>query len=417
MSGAPRILIVAGELSGDLRGAELAHEIRRLRPEAEIIAVGGPHLRAAGARIVMESEELSVMGLTEGAARAGAILRAWSRLKRLVRGREAGERPPDLLIPIDFPDFNLRLARVARRAGIKVLYYVSPQVWAWRRYRVRTLARRVDHLAVVFPFEEEIYRGLCPVTFIGHPAVDTARASASRAALRHELGLTEGERLVALLPGSRRAEVGELLPIMRDALRELGPGLRVVVALASESLRPLVEEILALPGRPGSSESTAGLSPPLLMAGRNFDVVPEGPGEDGGSSGPLILAGRTFDIVAAADVVAVASGSATLEVALLGTPMVVLYRLSRLSFAVARRLVRVPWIAMPNLILDREAVPELVQNEATPERLAAELRAILADPEREGAMRTALGQVREKLGLPGAAQRGAELALSLLAPT
>ena len=409
MSGVPRVLIVAGEASGDLRGAELAREIRARRPEVEITAVGGAHLRGAGARIVLESEQLSVMGLTEVLSRIGSILAVWGRLKRLLRGREPGERAPDLVILIDFPDFNLRLARIARRAGVKVLYYVSPQVWAWRRYRVRTLARRVDHLAVVFPFEEEIYRGLCPVTFVGHPALDTVRANRSREEVRRELGLLPEERLIALLPGSREAEVRELLPILLPALRALGPGVRGVIALAAESLRPLVAELMAadVSARQVPRETQAGSPEAARVAG-------ESACSEAGEPGPAVLSGCTWDLVAAADAVALASGSATLEMALLGTPMVVLYRLSRLSFAVARRLVRVPYIAMPNLILERAAVPELVQDEATPGRTAGELRALLAEDPRAAAMRADLAQVRARLGAPGAAGRTADIALALL---
>ena len=433
MNGVPRVLIVAGEASGDLRGAELAREIRARRPDVEIMAVGGPHLRAAGARIVLGSEQLSVMGLTEVLSRFGSILAAWGRLKRLLRGREPGEPAPDLMIPIDFPDFNLRLARIARRAGVKVLYYVSPQVWAWRRYRVRTLARRVDHLAVVFPFEEECYRGLCPVTFVGHPALDTVRASRSREELRAELGLLPEEKLVALLPGSRQAEVRELLPVLLPALRALGPGVRGVIALASESLRPLVAELLMQAGDPvgqgvrDTSEGNRGTARRAAdrtergtlggaaAAGQSLGTTTAAAsGHAAGKGAPAVLSGRTWDLVAAADAVALASGSATLETALLGTPMVVLYRLSRVSFAVARRLVRVSHIAMPNLILERTAVPELVQDEATPERTAGELRALLTEAPLAAAMRADLAQVRARLGEPGAAARTADIALSLL---
>lgn len=376
-SEGPSVLLVAGEASGDLRGAELLEELRRRSPGLRARGMGGERLRAAGLEIEVDAGEVSTMGFTEVVGRLGSVLRSYRRLRRLLlRGDERGRRP-DLAVLIDLPDFNLRLARIARRAGVPVLYYVSPQVWAWRRYRVRTLARRVDHLAVVFPFEAEIYRGLTDVTFVGHPALETVRPTRSREEVRSSLGVADSERLVVLLPGSRPAELRALLPPMLGALARLGEGVRGAVALADERLRPLVRE---------------------------------------GTAAPLpALSGATYDLVAAADLVLTASGSATLETALLGTPMVILYRLSALSFALARLLVRVPHIGMPNLILGERVVPELVQGDASPERIAAEARPLLFDRDRAERMRQALGRVRARLGEPGAAARTAEIAVRMLA--
>jgi lipid-A-disaccharide synthase len=373
MSSGPRVLLVAGEVSGDLRGAELVDELRRLVPEVRVAGVGGERLRAAGMDILVGAEELSTMGITEVFARAGSILRSYGKIRRAIRGQD-GPRP-DLVILIDFPDFNLRLAKVAQRVGVPVFYYVSPQVWAWRRYRVKTLARRVDRLAVVFPFEAKLFAGLVQVDFVGHPALETVRAERSREEVRAELGIAEGTRLVALLPGSRRAEIASLLPAMLGALAQQ-ENVEGVIALAGEELRPVVCEA-------------------------------------GGSSLPMV-AGCTWDLVAAADLVLLASGTATLETALLGTPMVVSYRLSALTYTIVRMLVRVDHIAMPNLILDRRAVPELVQSEVRVERMAAEARAILDQPGRAAAMRADLAQVRERLGQKGAAGRAAAIATEML---
>ena len=373
MSGGPHVLLVAGESSGDLRGAELVRALRREIPDLRVSGVGGDRLRAEGMEILVPAEELSIMGLTEVLAQGGAILRSYRKVRRAILGKD-GPRP-DLVILIDFPDFNLRLAGVAKRNGIPVFYYVSPQVWAWRRYRIRTLARRVDRLAVVFPFEAELYAGLTTVDFVGHPALETVRAEASREAVRAEFGLAPGQRLVALLPGSRRAEIEGLLPVLQGALREQDNACGVI-ALASEELR----------------EVAASLATPDLP----------------------IVAGRTWDLVAAADLVLLSSGTATLETALLGTPMVVAYKLSPVSFAIASRLVRVDHIAMPNLILERRAVPELVQDEVTVARMAAEARSILEDPERAAEIREDLARVREKLGAPGAAARAARIAAEML---
>jgi lipid-A-disaccharide synthase len=369
----PTVLLVAGEASGDLRGAELVAELRALRPDVRVIGVGGERLRAAGMEVLVDAAELSTMGLTELFGRIGSILRSYRRVRGAITGAGAAARP-GLVILIDFPDFNLRLAKVARRAGIPVLYYVSPQVWAWRRYRVRTLAKRVDHLAVVFPFEAELYRGLTAVSFVGHPALETVRASSTPGETRRRHGLAEDVPLVTLLPGSRASEVRALLPIMVEAVRRLG--VQAAVALADEGLRPLAREIA-----------------PRTM--------------------PLVC-GETYDLVAAADLVLLASGSATLETALLERPMVIMYRLSPVTYALARLLVRVPFIGMPNLILGKAAVPELIQADVTPERVAAEARRILDDPGRAAQIRTDLARVRDLLGEPGAARRAAAIAARML---
>ncbi len=373
MSKPPHVLMVAGESSGDLRGSELVRALRHRMPDLRVSGVGGDRLRAEGMEILVPAEELSIMGLTEVLGQGGTILRSYRKIRRAILGKDGAR--PDLVILIDFPDFNLRLAAVAKRHGIPVFYYVSPQVWAWRRYRIGTLARRVDRLAVVFPFEEELYRDLTEVEFVGHPALETVRAETDRASVRAELGVADDERLVALLPGSRRAEIAGLLPVLQGALAQQ-KNVRGVIALASEELR----------------EATEALADPDLS----------------------IIAGRTWDLVAAADLVLLSSGTATLETALLGTPMVVAYRLSPVSFAIAKRLVQVDHIAMPNLILERRAVPELVQDEVTVERMATEARAILEDPQRAGQMREDLALVREKLGRPGAAARAAAIAVEML---
>ncbi len=372
---APTVLVVAGEASGDLRGAELVAELRALVPGLRVTGVGGERLRAQGQEAIVDAEEISTMGLTEVFSSVGRILGAFRRVRDAIEG-PAGERP-DLVVLIDLPDFNLRLAPVAKRAGVPVLYYVSPQVWAWRRWRVRQLARNVDRLAVVFPFEEEIYRGLADVTFVGHPALDTVRPSRPAAETRARHGLDPERPLVALLPGSRVAEVRSLLPEMARAIDVLRADVPVdaVVALANEGLRPLVSPFV-------------GRMP--------------------------VVTGETWDLVAASDLVLCASGSATLETALLERPMVVSYRLSPLTWAVARLLVRVPFVAMPNLVLGRRAVPELLQGDATAVRMAAEARSILLEPGRAEAMRADLATVRARLGEGGAARRAAVIAADML---
>ena len=372
----PTVLLVAGEASGDLRGAELIEALRAIRPDVRVIGVGSDRLRAAGMEVLVDAAELSAMGVTELFGRIGTIVRSYRKIRAAITGT-GGTGRPDLVILIDFPDFNLRLAKVARRSGIPVLYYVSPQVWAWRRYRVRTLAKRVDHLAVVFPFEAELYQGLTQVSFVGHPALETVRASSTPDATRARHGLASDRPLITLLPGSRGSEVRELLPVMVQALRRLDDnGIQAVVALAHEGLRPLVQE----------------LCPPGM---------------------PLVV-DETYDLVAAADLVLLASGSATLETALLERPMVIMYRLSPVTYALARMLVRVPFIGMPNLILGKAAVPELIQADVTPERVAEEVRRILDDPARAAQIRADLARVRDLLGAPGAAARAAAIAARMI---
>jgi lipid-A-disaccharide synthase len=369
----PLVLLVAGEASGDLRGAELVAELRRIRPDVRVTGVGGDRLRAAGMDVLVDAAELSAMGVTELFGRVGSIVRSYRRVRGAITGADGAERP-DLVVLIDFPDFNLRLAKVARRAGIPVLYYVSPQVWAWRRYRVRTLASRVDHLAVVFPFEADLYRGLTEVSFVGHPALETVRATSAPEDVRRRHGLALDRPLVTLLPGSRGSEIRALLPPMVEAVRRLG--VQAVVALAHESLRPLAQEICP--------------------------------------SGLPLVHGETWDLVSAADLVLLSSGTATLETALLERPMVIMYRLSPLSYGLARMLVRVPFIGMPNLILGKAAVPELIQADVTPERIAEEARRILDDPARAAAIRADLARVRALLGEPGAAGRAAQIAIRMI---
>ncbi len=370
-----KVLLVAGEVSGDLRGSELVRELRAIVPDVEVSGVGGKHLRAAGMNVTVPAEDLSIMGVTELAAGLSTIVRSYRRLRAEILGEGPDGRKPDLVVLIDFPDFNLRLAAVAKRAGVPVFYYVSPQVWAWRRYRIKTLARRVDRLAVLFPFEEELYRGLADVTFVGHPALETVRARRSRDEMRSALGVPDDRPLVALLPGSRSAEVRELLPPMRGALDLLSAPVHGVVALADESLRKDVEEF---------------------------------------ASGLPTVAEQTYDLAAAADLVIVASGTASLETALLGRPMIICYRLSPVSYSIARALVRVPFFGMPNLVLGKRAVPELLQSQVTADRIAAEARAILDDPSRTAEIEEDLRRVREQLGEPGAAARAAQIAADML---
>jgi lipid-A-disaccharide synthase len=373
-----RLLLVAGEASGDVHGADLLQALRQRLPDVEVFGVGGERLRAAGMHTVADASEIATVGLTEGVGRVRALLRAYRTLVRRIR-----ETPPDLCVLIDFPEFNLRLARVAKRAGVPVLYYIGPQVWAWRRGRVRKIARRVDRLAVVFPFEPELYAGRLPgVEFVGHPLLDRVGVTRGREETLLLHGLDPAKKTVVLLPGSREKEIDYLLPRLLDAVRRMGTngGYQFPLALAHTLSREHVDVQLR----------AAGVEVP-------------------------VIAGDTYNLIAAADIALVTSGTATLECALLETPMVIVYCVSPLTALVARLLVRgVRHIGMPNIVAGREVVPELLQRQASGERIVAAARGILENPERRATMVANLREIRHRLGRGGAAGRAAAIAAEML---
>ncbi len=373
-----RVVLVAGEASGDMHGGDLVRALRARCPDARVEGIGGPRLRAAGMDTLIDAGEIAAMGLFEAREKVGAIVRAYRRIRRILI-----DAPPDLLIVIDFPEFNLALAAVAKRHGVPVLYYISPQVWAWRARRVHKIARRVDRLAVVFPFEAPLYAdtGLRP-DFVGHPLLDRVQASGDRAATFARHGLDSSRRLVTLLPGSRAKELRFLMPPMAEAARRL-------------VLRGDVQCVVALADTLSKSEVPASI-----------------PGEELPAQ---IVAGDTYELVAASDVALVASGTATLETALLERPMVIVYRMSPLTFALARRLISVPFIGMPNLIAGALVVPELIQDEATGVRMAAEAARFLDDAKLHARTCAALAALRPALGGGGAADRAAAIAEEMLA--
>jgi len=368
---APEIFLSAGEASGDLHAAALLEALRAIAPPFVARGVGGPRLAAAGQEQDARIDELSIVGVTEALPRLGSILGLLHRL-----GREIGRRRPAAVIVVDAPDFNLRLARAARRHGTRVVSFISPQVWAWRRGRLAAMRRDVDLVLCILPFEEEHYREAgIRARYVGHPLVDLVRPSAPRERLRAGLGGNDGRPLVALLPGSRAGELRRIVPPLVGAARILArrePRPRFVVPAASARLRALLEPLAREP------------------------------------VGAEILEGRSWDCLAAADAAVVASGTATLEAALIGTPFLVVYRLSGPSYAVGKALVRVPFISLPNLLLGEEAVRELVQGACTAEAIATEAARLLDDPAAASAVRDKCATVRGLLGPGGAARRAAE---------
>jgi lipid-A-disaccharide synthase len=371
------VVLVAGEASGDLHGADLVAELRAKLPGVRVRGIGGARLRAAGMDTLVDATTVATMGFVEVAERLGAVVGAYRRMRRLLT-----TEPPDLLILIDFAEFNLALAGVAHRRGIPVLYYITPQIWAWRRGRVRKIARRVDRLAVVFPFEVPLYQGTgARAEFVGHPLLDRVRPTRERAETCARHGLDPGKRLIALLPGSRSKELRLILPVLADAAERLiaRGDCQCVLAMA-ETLSP--EDVAA------------------TMRGREL-------------RGPVVQ-GEAYDLVHACDVALVASGTATLETALLERPMVIVYRAASLTYALARRLVSVPHIGMPNVIAGRTVVPELLQDAATGDAIAAAAARFLDEPAYRAATVAALGGVRRALGTGGAAARAATIAAEML---
>jgi lipid-A-disaccharide synthase len=370
-------MISCGEASGDLYAGSLAAELRARAPAIDIFGFGGPRLAAAGADLVGNFTGLTVTGLTEALR---VIPRSYAMYRRLIAA--AGVRRPDVFVAIDFPDFNFRLMAALHRLGIPVVYYVSPQLWAWRPGRMKTMKRFVGKVLVIFPFEAPLYkREGIPVEFVGHPLVDLAQPSQSRGAFLDERGLPADAPTVALLPGSRPNEIERIAPVIVDALpliRASVPGVQFVVARA-----------------PGLADA---LFAPFARA-----------------AGLVTVEGRTDDVLAASDAVITASGTATVQAALHERPMVVVYSLSPLTYRLGKRFLKVDTYAMPNLVAGRRIVPELIQEGFTPARVAEETVVLLTDAGRHAQMTGDLRGVRERLGSPGASARAANAILDVVA--
>lgn len=374
-----RILIVTGEASGDLHGANLIRAAVAAEPSLYFFGVGGPRMADAGCEILVAGEEIAVMGLVEVLGHFPAIRRAFYRLKTILNGPER----PDALVLIDFPEFNLRLAKVAKQSGVPVLYYVSPQVWAWRRGRVKKIAAVVDRLAAIFPFEPALYEGL-PIRaeYVGHPLLDEFGIETERGAYLQALGIDPSRPVVGIFPGSRRNELHFNLDVMLDAARQIlekQPNIAFLLPVASSFSRDELEQRLV------------GHALPLHL-----------------------VQGNIYDTANACDAVLAVSGTVTLQVALAGTPMAIVYRMAPLTYAIGRRLVKVPYIGLANIVAGEGVVREFIQERATPANLATEILAILGDPDYSRRIRAGLAKVRENLGEPGCAGRVARMLLALL---
>ena len=375
-------MIVTGEASGDLHGAKLIKATRDMCGEVDFFGVGGPRMSAEGCDVLIPGEELAVMGLVEVLGHFPVIWKAFQRLKRILQS----DQRPDALVLIDFPEFNLRLARQAQRAGVPVLYYVSPQVWAWRRGRVKKIARVVNRLAAIFPFEPDLYQGEdIQVEYVGHPLLDEVDSTLERTDLLESLKITSGARVVGLFPGSRQTELKSMLETLVAAaqlIHKRRPDIRFLVPIA------------------------AGL--PLEEVRRHF---PKELPIDFISSEEMSI----YAIARACDAILTVSGTVTLQVALTGTPMAIFYKLSPLSYAIGKRLVRVDHIGLANIVAGKGVVREFIQNDATPENLADEALKLVEDEEYASEIRDGLASIQDRLGQPGCSERVARMLLEMTA--
>jgi lipid-A-disaccharide synthase len=372
------IMIVAGEASGDMHGAHLVREILKINPALNFYGIGGNKLKEEGVQLLASASDMAVVGLTEVISKLGKILKIMGIMKRSL-----DERRPDLVILIDYPDFNLPLAKAAQKRGIKVFYYISPQVWAWRKSRIGQIKKTVDKMAVILPFEVDTYgREGFAVNYVGHPLLDMVKLNYSKQELRKKFGLAGDKITIAIMPGSRPSEVRKLMPeLMRAAeiLQKEIPAIQFVLPLADTLQKTEVVE---------------------FISGSRVKVK--------------IVSGQTYDVVSCADLALVASGTATLETALLKVPMVIVYKLSLLSYAIGRLIVDVKNIGLVNIIAGKTIVPELIQKDASGKRIAEEALAILKNGEKRQEIIKELEAIRGRLGEPGAARRAAQIACDMI---
>jgi lipid-A-disaccharide synthase len=376
----PQILISAGEASSDMYAARLAIALRE-RTGAQFFGMGGPRMAAAGVELLADYHEVAVVGIAEVLHKIPSVIRVQNML-----AREAVRRKASLAILVDSPGTHLGVARRLKNHGIPVGYFIGPQVWAWRSGRVRIVKRRVKHMVVIFPFEETIYRDAgVPVDFVGHPLADVVKSTMTRADFAARHGLAADRPIVALLPGSRGSEIARNFPTILEACE------RLTLEMNGDSAPQFVHA--AAPGLATAISPTAG--------GRSGVIVKR-------------IEGETYDALAAADCAIVASGTATIEASLLGTPMVVVYRVAPLTALILRRMVHTPFFSMANLVAGRRLVPELMQDDFTSAAVASEVRRLLESREARQEMKAGLAEVSAKLGTGGAIERAADVFARML---
>jgi lipid-A-disaccharide synthase len=372
-------MIIAGEASGDLHAGKLIRTTKQKDPDIHFYGIGGDNMRAAGAEILIDSREMAVVGLIEIWEHRKVIFGALKQMRDSI-----SKNPPDLLILVDYPEFNLRLAKHAKKHGVKVLFYISPQIWAWRQYRVKKIKRLVDMMAVVFRFEEAFYLNHdVPVEFVGHPLVKEVKTSKDKAELLNDFGLVAGKPVIGLLPGSRRSEIKRLIRIILESAR-----------LTKQQLEQ-AQFILPLADTLDESEITPELEQyPEL----NIKVVKN----------------RAYDVIASCDVVLTVSGTVTLEIALLKTPMVIINKVAWLTYLIVKRMLKIKHIGLCNIVANKRIAPELLQHEANPAKISALLVDLVNKPAQREAMRNELAEIETLLGAEGGIENIADLSLRML---
>ena len=356
-----RVMIIAGEASGDLHAAKLVREVNEKNADITFYGIGGKNMVVAGVETLVDSAELAVVGLFEVLAHWNTISGALKKMQHLLR-----TEPPDLLVLTDYPDFNLRLAKTAKECGVKVLYYISPQVWAWRQKRVFKIRKLVDMMAVVFPFEETFYKKYdVPVRFVGHPLVDEIHVTNSETALKDEFLLDNDKPIIGLFPGSRQSEIKRLLPIIVDSAKQIikeKPDAQFIIPVAStlneDDILPYFNDV-------------------------ELDM--------------RIISERSHDVMSVCDAVITVSGTVTLELSLLQIPMVVINKISRLSYFLVTRTLKLDHIALCNIVANKRVVPELIQNEATVEKISRSLLELLDNTEERTKIINEFSTIEEKL--------------------
>lgn len=379
MANHKTVMIIAGEASGDMHGASLVTEMLKIEPSLNFYGIGGDKMAEAGAKLFANVSQTAVVGLTEVISKLFGFIKI---IRRLIKSLD--ELKPSLVILIDYPDFNLNIvAPAAKKRNIPVFYYISPQVWAWRKGRINQIKKLVDKMAVILPFEVDIYAGKgFPVNYVGHPLLDLVKPAYSKAESRAKFDLSGDKTTIGLLPGSRISEVEKLLPEMLQAaviLSQKKPDSQFVLPLAGTLKETIINEIIS-------------------RSGVKVNVIK----------------GNTYDAIACADLAIVASGTATLETALLGVPMIIVYKISPFSYFIGKLAISVKNIGLVNIIAGKTIVPELIQDEANGKNIAREALKILTNEERSLEIVKQLAQIRAKLGNPGAAIRAAQLAYDMI---
>lgn len=370
-------MIIAGEPSGDLHGARLAKAIKQRRPEVGLSGMGGPQMRDAGVNLIFDPTKISTIGFLEALKNIQVLRKIMLKIVAVIR-----QQRPDVVVFIDYPGFNMRLARMIKAENIPMVYYFSPSAWAWGKSRAEKVAHTVTNVASVFPFEAEVYKEAgADVTFVGHPLLDIVKPSMPAAQVRESLGFTTGAPVVALLPGSRRQEIETLLPEMLNAAR---------------LIKAKVPDVRFILPRAGSIEP--GLVSKYLAAAEVEVQVVEG---------------RAYDVMSISRAAIAASGTVTLEAAVLGLPMVIIYRGAALTYLLAKMLVHIPHVGLPNIVLGRLAMPEYLQNEVKPEAIAPDIIRMLTNSEYAASLRADLAEVVKRLGNPGAVGRTADLVIAV----